>query len=388
MWDDFELFPEDYARESFAAWAGPPTFDSPSSLPALVPDSPSSSYQSSLAFSPLEEVRRGLYDVRIQSSLFAPPSASLYHPTGLGGLDASAFPHHGFPLVKEHELVRRPSHPFSVPHNAVTWESNVSTPIEGRSSAESSTDEEGKPGRAERSWIRAWQEELRRKGALESGPSDESHASLSGSSSVAKTRSLSSTHAIDIPARTRRESLLFGDAPISIRRTVKKRSPDSDDSDFADGGDAGYSPPDTSSPYRPSSLPDSAIASTSQSVSESAALAKSPRRHQAVNKPRRRRKTLPSTTNDPTGLLCGCTETDGSLCTVVFKRQYDLARHQETIHGQVRKEKGILDAQGQLAKDKGVGEPKKKSEWGCSGCGGFFSRKDALIRHRRIRGCE
>ncbi|GAA5850885.1 hypothetical protein JCM3766R1_005912 [Sporobolomyces carnicolor] len=64
--------------------------------------------------------------------------------------------------------------------------------------------------------------------------------------------------------------------------------------------------------------------------------------------------------------------TDGTVCGVVFRRPYDLARHKETIHGVT------------LRGDKLP--PGKAKEWKCKECGGTFSRKDALLRHGRIRG--
>lgn len=60
-------------------------------------------------------------------------------------------------------------------------------------------------------------------------------------------------------------------------------------------------------------------------------------------------------------------EASGITCNTVFRRPYDLARHKETIH----------DLEGS-----GSG---RKPQWICKECEGCFSRKDALIRHCRIR---
>ncbi|KWU41402.1 hypothetical protein RHOSPDRAFT_30521 [Rhodotorula sp. JG-1b] len=69
------------------------------------------------------------------------------------------------------------------------------------------------------------------------------------------------------------------------------------------------------------------------------------------------------------GIECNHQNADGSICGVIFRRPYDLARHKETIHGEGLK-----------------GEKVKAKEWRCEECGGTFSRKDALLRHGRIRG--
>ncbi|GAA5883398.1 hypothetical protein JCM3774_004147 [Rhodotorula dairenensis] len=69
------------------------------------------------------------------------------------------------------------------------------------------------------------------------------------------------------------------------------------------------------------------------------------------------------------GIVCNHRNPDGTHCGVVFRRPYDLARHKETIHGEGLK-----------------GEKVKAKEWRCEECGGTFSRKDALLRHGRIRG--
>lgn len=68
-------------------------------------------------------------------------------------------------------------------------------------------------------------------------------------------------------------------------------------------------------------------------------------------------------------IVCNHVNSDGSVCGVIFRRPYDLARHKETIHGEGLK-----------------GEKVKAKEWRCAECGGTFSRKDALLRHGRIRG--
>lgn len=84
----------------------------------------------------------------------------------------------------------------------------------------------------------------------------------------------------------------------------------------------------------------------------------------------------------------------GARCGTEFHRPYDLARHRETIHA---KEEAALVRQGKLSKSQCrvlyvEVDPEKSQatqEWKCdgrSGCGSVFSRKDALQRHRRLRG--
>ncbi|GAA6042206.1 hypothetical protein JCM8097_005092 [Rhodosporidiobolus ruineniae] len=89
--------------------------------------------------------------------------------------------------------------------------------------------------------------------------------------------------------------------------------------------------------------------------------------------PPKRRRRAPAASSaaaaGPNAILCDHTNADGSPCGVAFRRPYDLARHKETIHGE----------------DLGGGKVKSK-EWKCEECGGTFSRRDALLRHGRIRG--
>ncbi|GAA5879147.1 hypothetical protein JCM1840_006209 [Sporobolomyces johnsonii] len=89
---------------------------------------------------------------------------------------------------------------------------------------------------------------------------------------------------------------------------------------------------------------------------------------------RRRRAPAPSSTStSSTAITCDHVDTStGARCGVVFRRPYDLARHKETIHGE------------SLTGEKLA--PGKVKEWRCEECGGTFSRKDALLRHGRIRG--
>ncbi|GAA6012182.1 hypothetical protein JCM11491_001778 [Sporobolomyces phaffii] len=71
-------------------------------------------------------------------------------------------------------------------------------------------------------------------------------------------------------------------------------------------------------------------------------------------------------------IACDFVAGDGGTCGVVFRRPYDLARHKETIHGVTMGGEKL--------------PPGKAKEWKCKECGGTFSRKDALLRHGRIRG--
>uniref|UniRef100_V5F232 C2H2-type domain-containing protein n=2 Tax=Kalmanozyma brasiliensis (strain GHG001) TaxID=1365824 RepID=V5F232_KALBG len=77
-------------------------------------------------------------------------------------------------------------------------------------------------------------------------------------------------------------------------------------------------------------------------------------------------------------------------CQTAFHRPYDLARHRETIHA--REEAGFmregkLKLQDCVVLGKEV-DPKKSTavvEWKCKTCGANFSRKDAMLRHERLR---
>ncbi|KDN42717.1 hypothetical protein K437DRAFT_157391 [Tilletiaria anomala UBC 951] len=80
-------------------------------------------------------------------------------------------------------------------------------------------------------------------------------------------------------------------------------------------------------------------------------------------------------------------------CGTEFHRMYDLTRHRETIHAKeeakaVREKQLTMEQCIVLGKEV---DPKTSSatvEWKCegkNGCGSVFSRKDALLRHKRIR---
>ncbi|CDU22374.1 uncharacterized protein SPSC_01004 [Sporisorium scitamineum] len=80
----------------------------------------------------------------------------------------------------------------------------------------------------------------------------------------------------------------------------------------------------------------------------------------------------------------------GVACQTAFHRPYDLARHRETIHA--REEAGFM-REGRLELEDCVVlgkevDPKKSTavvEWKCKTCGANFSRKDAMLRHERLR---
>ena len=80
----------------------------------------------------------------------------------------------------------------------------------------------------------------------------------------------------------------------------------------------------------------------------------------------------------------------GVACQTAFHRPYDLARHRETIHA--REEAGFM-REGKLKLEDCVVlgkevDPKKSTavvEWKCKTCGANFSRKDAMLRHERLR---
>lgn len=155
--------------------------------------------------------------------------------------------------------------------------------------------------------------------------------------------------------------------PPAARRS---KSVEDEDGDFADGGDTPDGESDES--YRSSG---SSFGATAR------------RGHGNAPPPNKRRRRAPAAgeggskkrssagtggSNAPVssgGIECNHQNSDGSVCGVIFRRPYDLARHKETIHGEGLK-----------------GEKVKAKEWRCEECGGTFSRKDALLRHGRIRG--
>lgn len=78
------------------------------------------------------------------------------------------------------------------------------------------------------------------------------------------------------------------------------------------------------------------------------------------------------------------------MCGTVFHRMYDLARHRITLHlreeAQLVKD-GVLgvDKCVVLGKEVDVQKALAELEWTCRICGSSFSRKDAMLRHERLR---
>jgi len=78
------------------------------------------------------------------------------------------------------------------------------------------------------------------------------------------------------------------------------------------------------------------------------------------------------------------------VCGTIFHRMYDLARHRITLHlreeAQLVKE-GLLkvDQCIVLGKEVDVQKALAELEWTCRICGATFSRKDAMLRHERLR---
>lgn len=77
-------------------------------------------------------------------------------------------------------------------------------------------------------------------------------------------------------------------------------------------------------------------------------------------------------------------------CGTVFHRMYDLARHRITLHlreeaqlvkdGHLRVDQCVV-----LGKEVDVEKALAELEWTCRVCGARFSRKDAMLRHERLR---
>ncbi|GAA5865905.1 hypothetical protein JCM8547_005753 [Rhodosporidiobolus lusitaniae] len=159
-----------------------------------------------------------------------------------------------------------------------------------------------------------------------------------------------------------------------------------------DDSDDEYNPEGPSSAVRPSGSTTSAAedgghdsdGSYHSSASSFAGPSTSaPRRSTAVAHssapPTKRRRRQPNASSasssalntDPRAIRCDhVSSSTGLKCGVAFRRPYDLARHKETIHGE-----GLEG-----------GKLERVKEWRCAECGGTFSRKDALLRHGRIRG--
>lgn len=81
---------------------------------------------------------------------------------------------------------------------------------------------------------------------------------------------------------------------------------------------------------------------------------------------------------------------DGSYCGQPFRRLYDLVRHRASIHAKdeakaVRKGLMFLDQARVWGKEVDPKTSDVGTEWRCTKCHSVFSRKDALLRHRRIR---
>ncbi|KAI3626223.1 hypothetical protein CBS9595_001584 [Malassezia furfur] len=80
----------------------------------------------------------------------------------------------------------------------------------------------------------------------------------------------------------------------------------------------------------------------------------------------------------------------GQRCGTVFHRMYDLARHRITLHlreeaqlvkeGKLKVEQCVV-----LGKEVDVKKALAELEWICRVCGASFSRKDAMLRHERLR---
>ena len=102
------------------------------------------------------------------------------------------------------------------------------------------------------------------------------------------------------------------------------------------------------------------------------------------------------TANRPAAGTTGSTRCDyrspitGQVCQTAFHRPYDLARHRETIHAREEASfirEGKLRLEDCIVLGKEV-DPKKSMavvEWKCKTCGASFSRKDAMLRHERLR---
>lgn len=99
------------------------------------------------------------------------------------------------------------------------------------------------------------------------------------------------------------------------------------------------------------------------------------------------------TTSPTTGSAIRCdyvSPVTHQMCGTVFHRMYDLARHRITLHlreeAQMVKD-GLLKVEQcvVLGKEVDVHKTLAELEWTCRMCGATFSRKDAMLRHERLR---
>lgn len=124
----------------------------------------------------------------------------------------------------------------------------------------------------------------------------------------------------------------------------------------------------------------SSSAATTPAASSSSNRRNNSKKDSTAPPPKRRRRAPAASgkggstakSNAKGSIACDFVSDAGERCGVVFRRPYDLARHKETIHGVTMKGEKL--------------PPGKAKEWKCKECGGTFSRKDALLRHGRIRG--
>ncbi|GAA5980915.1 hypothetical protein JCM11641_005483 [Rhodosporidiobolus odoratus] len=174
------------------------------------------------------------------------------------------------------------------------------------------------------------------------------------------------------------------DSPVRPQRQRKRsrlaRGADDDIDGEAGQDDADYAPPPAASASvsaeEGAGGGDESDASYHSSVSSSFSTSAATTRRSNTSSsapPTKRRRRQPnsslSAAAGPNAIRCDHVNADGSQCGVAFRRPYDLNRHKESIHGE------------------GVGGEKMKSkEWVCAQCNGTFSRKDALLRHSRLRG--
>lgn len=115
--------------------------------------------------------------------------------------------------------------------------------------------------------------------------------------------------------------------------------------------------------------------------------------HQTDTSPRAVHGVARNNTSSPSGSIIRCdyvSPLTNQVCGTVFHRMYDLARHRITLH--LREEAQLfkdgvlnLDQCVVLGKEVDVKKALAELEWTCRCCGATFSRKDALLRHERLR---
>jgi hypothetical protein len=332
----------------------------------------SSAFGRGSLFGPLPSASRPTTTATSSSSTLAPTSPR----TSSANLHGSSHHHHHHHHANHR---RTASHPFSVPQNAVSW---------ADSTEDDETDVEGMSRRSSFSYAAppignsAGSEEEMKVEGMGLGAT----ARYASTSTWAPPPSAPIYRRVEDPTpafeeRSRRKvfkTLIESDDDADDQLLVSRVTQDDDEEEEAEEV---VENDDDADEYLPPALPPAPLPTTRRRSAPTSTKRKSlspftdlssspspPAHAPPPNKRRRRTHTSLPTSTPSSALRCSHQMSETEICGTLFRRPYDLARHRETIHGD-----GVKGG---------------RKEWGCEGCGGVFSRKDALIRHGRIRGCK